>query len=128
MLAVSLLSSMVAHAQNVTANEDVLPDEFESLTVIAGEELQDMIQQAGADGFAALEIFALISTFDQVTALTEQGRHHEAIKESKKLVVMVQDRFGSEDIITAIPPMMLAALYQSTGQYALAEPLYQRAI
>ena len=63
----------------------------------------------------------------RVMELYQQRKYKEAIPLAEKLVVVKRAK-GEEDPDTATSLNNLAALYRAVGDYAKAEPLYQRAL
>jgi CHAT domain-containing protein/Tfp pilus assembly protein PilF len=64
----------------------------------------------------------------QVEALKQASKLQEAAKIQEKLVEKVKQLFGPDHTHTAAQMNNLAALYQATGQYAKAEPLFLRSM
>lgn len=66
--------------------------------------------------------------YEQVMLLYTQNQSEQAITTANDAVVVAENRFGTEHPYVALSLNNLAQLYFETGQYALAEPLYTRAL
>jgi tetratricopeptide (TPR) repeat protein len=64
----------------------------------------------------------------KVIELYQQGRYAEAIPVAEKVLAIVEKALGPEHPHVALSLNNLAALYDSLGDYARAEPLFQRAL
>src|SRR5260370_9129967 len=64
----------------------------------------------------------------RIDELYQQGKFKEAIPLAEKLVALTKQARGEDDAETAATINLLARLYERTGDYAKAEPLYKQAL
>jgi CHAT domain-containing protein/Tfp pilus assembly protein PilF len=88
--------------------------------VVLAATLESAAQQ---DGTAELDALGR-----RAEALRKAGKLTEAIKVAQKRLALARTRFGATHLEMANPMNDLAVLYQATGQYARAEPLFRRSL
>ena len=74
------------------------------------------------------DLAKLSSLNKQVTELYQAGKFNEAIPIAQESLELSEKALGPDHPDTAAALNNLAALYDSMGDYAKAEPLYQRAL
>ncbi len=70
---------------------------------------------------------ALLEAYNRFNTYYQQGRYSDALPYATEALRLAEDEFGPDHLDTAIILNDLALLYQSQGNYAEVEPLYQSA-
>ena len=66
--------------------------------------------------------------FEEAAKLWKQGDYRRGISVARKALEVAETSFGKNDINTGKSINLLGLLYEAQGDYAAAEPLYQRAL